>query len=146
MEAFPIWGWDLILPGCGEALAGGATLPAGWLNEPQPISAQSIGVGFPHRDGRYRPRGSPLSSTESWTCRCIEGFMIRRWDVILPGCGETSTSTRGATPPARWLHESQSSSGRWIGVGLPYHAGRYRPGGSPFIPEAVGVVDVWKDL
>ena len=31
-----------------------------WLNEPQPISNQPMGLGFPHRAGQYRPGGSPF--------------------------------------------------------------------------------------
>ena len=60
MEVFLTRGWELILPGCGRtaALTRGATLAALWLHEPQPISNQPMGLGFPHRAGQYQPRDS----------------------------------------------------------------------------------------
>ena len=44
-----------------EALSdpGAADLP-----ESHPISDQPVGMGFPHRAGRYRPGGSPFSLPE----------------------------------------------------------------------------------
>ena len=79
MEEFLIRRWHLILPvsGAPSTLARGATLAARWLREPQPISHQPVGLGFPHRAGRYRPGESPLSSPVCWSCRDIEGFLIR---------------------------------------------------------------------
>ena len=64
MKAFLTHGWDLYLPGCGgtSTLARGAQLSHRAGSEPQPISHQWMGVGFPHRAGRYRPRGSSHSS------------------------------------------------------------------------------------
>ena len=63
MEAFLTRGWDpLFFPGCR------------WLHKPQPTSDQAMGLGFPHRAGRYRPGGSPLSSPVCWSCKCVEGF------------------------------------------------------------------------
>ena len=57
MEGFLNRGWEVILPGCGGtlALARGVTLAARWLHEPQPISNQPAGLGFPHFAGRLRP-------------------------------------------------------------------------------------------
>ena len=68
MEGFLIWGWEHILPGCGgtSALARGATLAARWLHEPQPISNHPVGLGFPHRAGRYRPGRSLFSCFRPW--------------------------------------------------------------------------------
>ena len=42
-----LWGWNPILPGCGETstLARGPSLPARLLCEPQPISDQPMGGG-----------------------------------------------------------------------------------------------------
>ena len=58
----------------------------------------------------------------------MEGFLIRGWELILPGCGGTSALARGATLAARWLHEPQPII-RNHPVGLfPHRAGRYRPG------------------
>ena len=86
-------------------MARGATLAARWLHEPQPISNQTVGLGFPHPAGRYRPEGSGLTSPSCWSCRCMEGFLMRGWELILP---------------------------RPVGLGFPHCAGRFRPGGSPF--------------
>ena len=62
----------------------------------------------------------------------MEGFLTRGWDLILPGCGETSALARGATLAARWLHEPQPISNHPVRLGLPHPAGRYRPGASAF--------------
>ena len=113
-----------------------ATLAARWLHEPQLISNQSLGLRFPHPVGRYWPAGSSFRSPG---CRCFrdtEGFLLRRWDLILPGCGGTSTLPRGETLAARWLHESQPISNQPVGVGVSNRAGRCRPGGSPFSPPS----------
>ena len=93
MEGFLIRGWDHNVPASGatSTLVRGATLAAHWLNEPQPISNQLVWLGFSLRAGRYRPGGSPFSSPGCWSCRNMEGFMIRGRDPILPGCGGTST-------------------------------------------------------
>ena len=65
---------DRILAGCR------------WRHEPQPINNQPVGLGFPHRAGRYRPGGPPpFSSPVCWSCRCMEGLPIRGWDHIPPG-------------------------------------------------------------
>ena len=103
MEGFLIRGCDLILAGCGEtlALAREETFAARWLHEPHPISNQPVRLGFSHRVGRYRPGGSPFSSPGRRRCRRMEGFLIRRWDPILPRCGGTSTLARGAILAAR---------------------------------------------
>ena len=80
MEGFLIQGWEIILPGSGgtSVLERGATLAARWLHESQPISNYPVGFGFPHPAGRYRPGGSPSWSPGSWSCRDMEGFLIRR--------------------------------------------------------------------
>ena len=62
----------------------------------------------------------------------MEGFLIRGWELILPGCGGTSALARGTTLAARCLHEPQPISNQPVGFEFPYRAGRYRPGGSPF--------------
>ena len=88
IEAFSTRGWERILSGCGgtSALARDATLAARWLNEPQPISNQPVGLGFPHRAGRYRRGGSAFSSPGCWSCRYMELPLTRRGDTIIPGC------------------------------------------------------------
>ena len=57
----------------------------------------------------------------------------------------TSTSARGATLAARWLHEPQPISNQPVGLGLSHRAGRYRTGDLCFRPRVGGVVEVWKD-
>ena len=134
MEGFLIRGWELILPGCGGAstLARGATLPR-WLHEPQPISSQpldAIGVSTPC--GAVSTRGSSFSSPVFWSCIYMEGFLIRGWELILPGCDGASGLARGATLAARWLHEPQPISNQPMWLGFPHRAGLYRPGRSLF--------------
>ena len=60
MEGFLIRGWGIMLPGYSgtSALARGATLAARWLHDPQPVSNQPVGLGFPHPERRYRLGGS----------------------------------------------------------------------------------------
>ena len=109
-----------------------ATLAARWLHEPQPISNHPEGLGFLHLAGRYHPGGSAISSPGCWSCRCMDGFLNRGWELILSGCGGTSALARGATLAALWLHEPQPISNHLVGLGLPHPAGRYRPGGFAF--------------
>ena len=65
---------NLSSPGC-----------AGILYDSQSVSDRPVGLGFPHRAGRFRPGGSPFSSPRCGRCRCMEGFLIREWDPVLPG-------------------------------------------------------------
>ena len=136
MEGFLTRGWELIPPGCGgtSALARGAPLVARWLHEPQPISCgdDPVGLGFPHSVARYRPGRYAFSSPGYSSCRDMEGFLTRGWEIILPGCGGTSALARGPTLAARWLHEPQLINDRPVGLGFPHPAGRYRPGGSVY--------------
>ena len=53
-------------------------------HEPQPISNHPVGMRFPHPAGRYRPGGSSFSSPSGWSCRCMEGSLMRGWELILP--------------------------------------------------------------
>ena len=107
-------------------------LAARWLHEPQPISNQPVGLEFAHFTKRYRLEGSAFSSPESWSCRDMDGFLTRGWELILPGCGGTSVLARGAALAARWLHEPQPISNHPVGLEFPHHAGRYRLGESAF--------------
>ena len=133
---FLIRGWDFNLPvnGATSTLAGGATLAAHWLHEPQPISNnQPVWLGFPHRAEQYRP-GDPhfRPHVVGVSCRGMERFLIRGEDPILPGRGGISTLARGATLAAHWLHEPQPISDQPVWLGFPHHVGRHRPGGSAF--------------
>ena len=87
MEGFFIRRSELILPGCGgtSTLTRGTTLAARWLHKPQPISDHPVGLEFPHPAGRYRPGGSAFSSPACWSCRFMEGFIMRGWEIIPPG-------------------------------------------------------------
>ena len=60
-----------------------APLAARWLHKRKPISNQWIGVEFPHRAGRYRPRGSLLFSPGCWS----RVFM----EICMPGDGTLSS-------------------------------------------------------
>ena len=55
------------------------------LHEPQPTMVYPQ-LGYPHRAGRYRPGGKPLSFPMNWSRRHKEGVLFRGWDRILPGC------------------------------------------------------------
>ena len=82
---------DLILPGCGwtSTLAPGATFAASCLYEPQPVSTQWMGVGFPHCAGQYRPGGSLCFGPDRWSCCiCIEGGMILGGTLSSPGAAD----------------------------------------------------------
>ena len=69
---------------------------ARWLHEPQPIINQPVELGFPNRAGRIDP-GDLRSSSGCWRFADSRAFVIRGWELILPGCGGTSTFARGAT-------------------------------------------------
>ena len=68
------------------------------------------GVGVPHRARRYRHGGLSFSSPVCYGCRCLEGFVIRGCDTVLPGW--------------RWLHEPQPICNQPVGLGFPHHSGR----------------------
>ena len=127
-------------------LSRGETLAARWFHEPQPISDQLVGLGFPHRAVRYRPGGSSFSSPVCWRCRDVEGFLIWGWELILPELGETSVLDRGATLAARWLLEPQPISNHPVGLGFHTARGGIDPGDLSFCPRVVGVVEVWRGL
>ena len=89
-------------------------------------SASRLGVSTPC--GAVSTGRCPLSSAGYWSCRCMGVFTIRGWYIIISGCGETSTLSRGATLAACWLHESQPTVNQPAGLGFPHLAERYRPG------------------
>ena len=116
MERFPISRWKLISLGCREtsALARGATLSARWRHGPQSIRNHPVGLGIPPPAGRYRPGGSAFSSTDCSSCRDIEIFLIRRWELFLPVCGGTSALARGQlSPRASSMGPIQSAITQW---------------------------------
>ena len=77
-------------------------------------------------------RGICVSSPVCWSGRYMKVFLMRGWEIIFPGCGETSVLARRATLAARWLHEPQPISHHPVGLGFPHPAGRYRPRGYAF--------------
>ena len=76
----------------------------------------------------------------------MEGFPIRGWEIIFPGCGGLSALARGATLAARWLHEPQPISNHPVGLGFHTLRGGIDPGDLRFRPRFVGDVETWKDF
>ena len=80
MEQILIRGGDLNLPvsGATSTLAGGATLAARWLHEPQSINNQPVWLGFHTVRGSIDP-GDPHFRPQvvGVNCRDMEGFLIR---------------------------------------------------------------------
>ena len=62
MEGFLIRGWDFNPPvsGATSTFAGGATLAARRLHEPQPISNRLVGLRFSTTCGAVSARGIPV--------------------------------------------------------------------------------------
>ena len=110
----------------------GAALTVRWPYEPQPISNQP-GVGFPHLTVRYRPGGTLFLFPDCWSCKRMEGFRIRAWNLITPGCGGTSPLPRRVVLAARWLHEPQPFQQSAAGSGVSTPCMRYRTGATPFL-------------
>ena len=114
MGGFLVRGWDHILPVCG------GTSTKTVIHEPQSISDQPIGLGFPHRAEQYRTGGSPFSSPCCWICRRMGGFLIRGWIPILSGVRQRHIRT-----PANQKRLEE--------LGFPHSAGKCRPGETPFL-------------
>ena len=74
----------------------------------------------------------------------MEGFLIRGWEIILPGRGGTSALARGATLAAFWHHEPQPISNHPTGLGFHTLRGGIDPGDLRLRLQVVGVVEVWK--
>ena len=73
----------------------------------------------------------------------MEGFLMRGWELVLPGCGRTSTLARGTTLEARWLHVAQpfSNHPQWD---WDFHTprGGFDPGDHRDRSQVVGVAKV----
>ena len=67
----------------------------------------------------------------------MEGFLIRGWELILPGCVRTSTLSREASLAARWLHEPQPISNQPISLGFHALQGGIDPGDLRFRPQVM---------
>ena len=87
------------------------------MYDPQPISDQPVGLGFPHRAKSFRPGGSLFSSPGCRSCKGNEGFLSRGWKPILPG--------------VCWFYVRSPANQR-PGSGASHRVGQFRPGGSPF--------------
>ena len=126
--------WNLSSPGAAgpRRWSEGEFLGPRWLHEPQLNRNHLVGLGFLHPAGWYRPGGCALSSPGCWSCRDMEGVLIRGWKRTLPGRGGTSALTRGATLAARRLHGPQPISNHLLGLGFLHPAGRHRSGGYVF--------------
>ena len=93
---------------------------------------QWMRVGSSHRGRGYQLGRTQFSPSGCWICTCIEVFLIRKWCLILPTCGGTSTLVRGEIIAARKLHEPQPISDQWMGVGFSHRAERNRSLGFTF--------------
>ena len=70
IEGLVIRGWHPILSVCGVRYL--------YIRTPQLVNDRAGRGGIAHRAGRCRPVGSPFSSPDCWSCRCMEGFLIQR--------------------------------------------------------------------
>ena len=96
----------------------GNCLSALALMSPSQSVISQWGWGFHTvRDG-IDPEDDPFSSPGCWSCGCWEGFMIRGWYSILPGC--------------RWFHEPHPISDQPFGSGFLHREERCRLGGPSF--------------
>ena len=113
-------------------MARGATLATRWLQRLQPISNRPVGLGFPHRAGRYQPGNISVTAPGCKRCRGYERFLTRGREPILPGCGMTAALARDVILATRWLQKPQPISNRPVDLGFPHAAGRYHRGRSAF--------------
>ena len=74
--------WKDFQPGDGNLSSPGC---AGSMYDLQLITDRPVGLGFPHRAGRFRPGVSPFSPPGYWICRCMDRFLIREWGPNVPG-------------------------------------------------------------
>ena len=58
----------------------------------------------------------------------MEGFLIRRWNLVVPSPGYGGTSML-----SHWANLPQPTKTQPVGLGFLYRVGRYRPGGSLFL-------------
>ena len=127
--------WKIFRPGDGNLPSPGSAGPRRWPEgqlsphagsmSPSQSAITQWGWGFHTLRGGIDPGDLRFR----WSCRFIEDFLTRGWELILPGCGRTSTLSRGETLAARWIHEPQVISNHPVGSGFPHPAGRYRPRG-----------------
>ena len=147
-EEFLIRGWERFLLCCSgtSGLARGETLAARCLRGPQPIIHHPAALGIPHPAGRCRPGGSAFSSKDCTSCRNIETFLIRRWELFLPGCGGTSVLARWQlSPRASSMGPIQSAITQW-GWGVHTLWTGIDPGVLRFPPRVALIVKIPKNV
>ena len=105
-----------------------------WLYVRPPASQRpASGAEVSTPCGAFRPGGSPFLSPGCRSCKCMEGFLIREWDPVVPGC--------------RWLYIRSPANQRWArDWGFHTVRGGFDPGDHRFRPEVVRVVKVLKDF
>ena len=72
-----------------------------------------MGLWFPHRAGRCRPRRSSASFPVCNGCTCIEILFIRAWDPVLFGCcwlRLALTASRKSQQPLAWIRTLGSAN------------------------------------
>ena len=93
MEGYLTRGWDPTLP------------DVRWLYIRTPANQRSAGgtevSTFLHRAERCRPGGTPSSSPGCRSFTCAEGFLIHRWEPILPGVRWRYVRASANQQPAR---------------------------------------------
>ena len=112
-----------------------APIGCGPLASRSPINYRvTLRWGFLNRVGRYRPVGSTSWSLVCWSCRHMEGYLIRRLDLILTVYGPTRRWPEGQlSPRAGSMSPSQSAINQGVGVSTPCGAVSTR-GISVFVP------------
>ena len=74
--------WNDLCTGDGTLSSRGG---AGATYEPQPIRDRPVGLGFPHRAGRYQPGWYPCSSPGCRSCNMCGSILIPGCDPNVPG-------------------------------------------------------------
>lgn len=116
-----------ITPGCD----GTSTMSPGLIRN------QPVGLGFHTLRGGINPGDDCFHPPWCSGRRCMEGCLIRGRNIIVLGCGGTSTSSRETILHARWLQEPQLTSNQPVRLGFIYLAGRDRPGDIRFRSRVV---------
>ena len=125
-RAVSIRGTTVFVPGASDLRMDGRTSDPGielilgrrWLHEPQPISNQPVGLGFPHHAGRYWLGGPPFS----FPAMGITKKVIRMVGLLeLQVYGRISNPGVGPYPPQVALAHAASMDGK---IPVPYQSSR----------------------
>ena len=102
----------------------------GWgplLASRNPANNSAPGVRVSTRYGAVSSRGITTFVSNSWSCRCMEGFLFRGWGLITPGW--------------RWFHEPQPISNQSVGWGFRTPCWEVSSRGTTvFVPD---VLELW---